>query len=295
MSRFSIGQIRHYYDRNTEAFLAYGQGGGIGTIHRAVWGPGVSDRTQAFRYPEDRIVELLRALPAREEPLHVVDLGCGVGATLRHLAGQLPIRGTGVTLSPVQARIAERDTREAGLAERVRCFEGDYCALPELIGAADFAYAIESFIHGPDPARFFAECRRVVRPGGLLAICDDFALADRSRVSARTFEEFERGWHVNSLVTADELHALAADAGFAHRITHDLTPYLELGRPRDHAIALLVPALRRLPIAHPRIAALLGGAALQECLARGAVGYHLAVFERVADAFAERPAAAAAQ
>ena len=186
MSRFSIDQIRRYYDRNTAAFIAYGQGGNIGAIHRAVWGPGVAQRVQAFRYPEDRIIDLLRGLGSSEGQLHVVDLGCGVGGTLRYIAGQVPIRGTGVTLSPVQARLAEQHTRQAGLADRLRCVEGDYCALPSAIAAADLALAIESFIHGPDPARFFAECRRLVRPGGLLVICDDFLLEDRSGVSART-------------------------------------------------------------------------------------------------------------
>ena len=62
-----------------------------------MWGPGVVDRVGAFHYVEDQIVELIRRLPRGAEAPDVVDLGCGVGASLRYLAGQLPIRGTGIT------------------------------------------------------------------------------------------------------------------------------------------------------------------------------------------------------
>src|SRR4051794_8829989 len=94
---FSSTQVRRYYDANTPAFVRHGQGGGIGAIHRAVWGPGVADRVQAFRYVDDLILRQLDALPGAGGA-HVLDLGCGVGGTLSYLAQQRPIRGTGITL-----------------------------------------------------------------------------------------------------------------------------------------------------------------------------------------------------
>ena len=92
-TRFDRAHVQRYYDRHTAAFLRYGQGGGAGAIHRAVWGPGVETREAAFHYVEDRIVDQLRAtLPAAAQP-SVLDLGCGVGGSLCHLAERLPIRG----------------------------------------------------------------------------------------------------------------------------------------------------------------------------------------------------------
>ena len=105
--RFDPGQVRRYYDRHTPAFLALGQGGRDGAIHRAVWGPGVRDRSQAFHYVEDRIAEAIQDIPAVAGPLHFVDLGCGVAASACYLASRLPVRVTGITLSPVQARLAQ--------------------------------------------------------------------------------------------------------------------------------------------------------------------------------------------
>src|SRR5688572_28151279 len=108
MPRFSTAQVQRYYDRHTPAFVAFGQRGSAGTIHRAVWGPGALDRRQAFHYVEDQIAELIGRRPRTAEAPHVVDLGCGVGASLCYLAEMLPIRGTGITLSPIQAELATR-------------------------------------------------------------------------------------------------------------------------------------------------------------------------------------------
>jgi tocopherol O-methyltransferase len=171
MPRFDASEIRRYYDRQTAGFVVLGQGGGLGAIHRAVWGPGVTTREQAFHFVEDRIAEALE--PERRENLHVVDLGCGVGGSLCNLAARLPIRGTGITLSPVQARLAMERVRALGLVDRVTCIEGDYTHLPDGLAPADLAFAIESFVHGPSPERFFAECARLVKPGGVLVVCDD--------------------------------------------------------------------------------------------------------------------------
>ena len=165
MRGFDAKQVQRYYDRHTSAFVAFGQRGSDGAIHRAVWGPGVMTRRQAFRYVEDQVAGLLRGLPPAFEASHVVDLGCGVGASLCYLAARLPLRGTGITLSPIQARFAKRRIHQAGLEERVRCLEGNYCDLPTDVGSADLAYAIESFVHTPAPAPFFAQCRRLLRPG----------------------------------------------------------------------------------------------------------------------------------
>ena len=283
--RFDAAEVRGYYDRHTPAFVTYGRGGDVGAIHRAVWGPGTTTRQEAFRYVEDRIANEIGRLSAGLEVSsvpHVVDLGCGVGASLCYLASRLPIHGTGITLSPVQARLAAERVREAGLSNRVSCTEGDYCDLPTEIEPADLAYAIESFVHGPAPARFFAECARLVRPGGLLIICDDTRrpAADRDPAAAETIERFCQGWHVNTLIERETLQALARHAGFEHETTADLTTHLEIGRPRDRAIDLLVALFGWLPLGAARVDYLKGGSALQECLRKGWIGYDLALFRR---------------
>lgn len=282
MARFSAAEVRRYYDRHTSTFVAFGQGGRVGAIHRAAWGPGVLSREEAFRYVEDQIALRIRRLPLEIDQPHIVDLGCGVGASLCDLAGRLPgVRGTGITLSPVQARLAQEGIRQAGLSDRVTCLEGDYCDLPASVRPADLAYAIESFVHVPDPARFFAQCRKLVRPGGQLVMCDDFRRPTTDRRAVPTIERFCRGWHVNTLLTANELQALAREAGFEHDSTLDLSAYLELARPRDRAIGALAALTGWIPAIWSRFGPLLGGSALQRCLTRGWIGYDLVAFTRL--------------
>jgi SAM-dependent methyltransferase len=276
---FSSFDVQRYYDANTEAFVRHGQGGRQGAIHRAVWGPGVADRAHAFRYVDDLVLHQLDAV-ATPAPAHVLDLGCGVGGSLAYLAQQRPIRATGITLSPVQAALARKRIAALDLAGRVRIIEGDYTALPRDLATVDLAYAIESFVHGPSPARFLSEAARVLGPDGVLVICDDFRTGQGGRQAARTLTQFIHGWHVNALLTPSELQEHAAHAGFVHVATADLTPYLELGRPRDRAIALLAAAVSWIPRASHRLSPLVGGAALQRGLARGWIAYHCAVFRR---------------
>lgn len=313
---FPTADIRHYYDRHTRAFVRFGQGGGA--IHRAVCMPGRT-REQAFHYVEDRIAELIVRLKpdtttatpkpdsttATPEPgvetatpklspprlpapvngqtadVHVLDLGCGVGASLCYLAKRVPIRGTGVTLSPVQARLAQQRIAAEALSDRVRVLEGDFAMLPDAVDRAHVAYAIESFVHAPAPERFFAEAARVIVPGGLLVICDDVRRETSDPAAPRMIEQFRHGWHVNTLLTADQLRAMAAAAGFEHVSTEDLTPALDIGRARDRFIDLLAVSCGWLPFVWRRADYLLGGSALQRGLARGWIAYELAVFRRV--------------
>lgn len=304
-ARFETGDVERYYERHTRAFVEHGQG--EGSIHRAVWGPGVVDRQHAFHYVEDRIADLIRPLADRaaaggseDPPLprstqartdveaglqarlqpHVVDLGCGVGASLCYLAQQLPIRATGITISPTQATLARERVAEADLSKRVECLQGDYCDLPSRIADVDLAFAIEAFVHGPSPETFFSQCHRLIKPGGLLAICDDVRRESTDPEAAHTIDTFMRGWHINSLLRREELLALANGAGFTHESTSDLTPYLELRRLRDRVLAVAMSGLRALRFDTSRYDDIVGGTALQTCLARGWIGYELLVFRR---------------
>ena len=46
---------------------------------------------------------------------HVLDVGCGIGGSTRHIARRFGCKGTGITLSPVQVGIANDRTQRAGL------------------------------------------------------------------------------------------------------------------------------------------------------------------------------------
>lgn len=280
----TLEDVRRYYDVNTSRFERFGQGHDIGAIHRAV-APAAGDAERDPLRTLDRLVlaELEDLRKTFAAPLDVLDLGCGVGATLLYLAEQLPIRGTGVTLSGVQARHARERIRARGLMDRVEILERSYLDLPANLPPVALACSVEAFIHGPDPARYFESAAAHVAPGGRLVVCDDFLSEgprSQSKADERTLRELREGWLANSLVTVARATELAGAAGFRLEKNVDLSNRLELGRPRDRLIALFVAFARHLPRPGYWRRSLVGGNALQRALRRGLVEFRCLVWQR---------------
>ena len=277
-------RVSQFYDDNTELFLSLGQGT-EGTIHRAVWGPGVETRVQAMAYVDGLIMDRIRGLdgvPSGERP-RVADLGCGVCASLCRMAKQLPVTGVGATISEAQVQIARRRIDAAGLSGAVQCRRADFCALPEDFGVVDLAFSIEAFVHAASGADYFGQCARIIRPGGYLIVCDDFVSAPElreQRPAKNWIERFRRGWVAPNAKTEAEACELAAGAGFSHVETLDLTPYLEMRRPRDYAAGALMRCFGWLPIKNNYWSMLYGGHALQLCLKRGWIRHCFMVWRR---------------
>ena len=279
-----LNGVRAYYDKNTPRFVRAHESAVAKAIHREVWGPGVRNEREAFEYVNALVLRTLEEVASRfPSPLPVLDLGCGVGGTLFYLAARIPIDGVGVTLSPVGVRIAEDLARETGLTPHCRFVEANYLELPA-VGMRSVVYAIESFLHGPDPAQFFRSAAAVIPDGGRLIICDDFlsesAAASQDRKGARNLADFRRGWHVGSLISIAQAEVHARSSGLRLIDNQDLTPYLRLRRPWDRLIAAFVNLGRALPFRSPWWDSWVGGHAIQRCLLTGLIRYHFLTFEK---------------
>ena len=130
-----------------------------------------------------------------------------------------------------------------------------------------------------------AEAVSAVLPaGGRLLLCDDFLSSSAphrlDRKAKRFLAEFQRGWHVRSLITTAQAQTYAANAGLRLIDDRDLTPYLALRRPWDRFIAVCVSLGRGLPLRAPWWLNWIGGHAAQTCLISGFVDYRFVVFEK---------------
>lgn len=120
-----------------------------------------------------------RALIARmrgrfgDEPIRVLDIGCGTGLFAARVREALPkARVCGVDLvAGMLARGRERWRKLAGHASPV---QGDSERLPFASGAFDVVTCANSFHHYPRQDRAVAEMRRVLRPGGCLMLIDGY-------------------------------------------------------------------------------------------------------------------------
>lgn len=104
--------------------------------------------------------------------VQVLDVGCGIGGPARYLARHRGARVTGVDLTREFVEVARELTRRCGLAEVVDFQVGNGLALAIPDGGVDAACLLHVGMNVEDKARLFAEVRRVVRPGGWLAVYD---------------------------------------------------------------------------------------------------------------------------
>jgi cyclopropane fatty-acyl-phospholipid synthase-like methyltransferase len=149
----------------------------------------------------------------------LLDLGCGLGATLRSFARRLPqARLVGMTLVPWQVRQATALNQAVGCGERVQIIAGDYenALLPH--SSYDGTYALESscHAHGADKGTLLAEAHRLLRPGGRLVVSDGF-LASGSFSSAlqrRVYRKLCECWVIEELAQLDLFTARLARLGF---------------------------------------------------------------------------------
>jgi cyclopropane fatty-acyl-phospholipid synthase-like methyltransferase len=282
-----VSRVADYYDANTQRFLRFGENSGNGAIHRCVWTPEATNTAAAVDTVNRLVLDrLLGHIPANEG--RVLDLGCGVGATMIRLAREMDARFTGVTISPVQADIATERFGIEGLADRCHVVCADFAALP-IEPNYHAMVAIESFVHSPSLAELIPSLAARLEPGGRIVICDDWMTGKDRGLPAREhcLEQFRAGWRVGRLHTISELTAIAEGAGLRLAETVDLTSYLHLGRPRDRAIDLVVGAAGVLPWVRDRLlekpfwANMIGGSALQTGLSRRWIEYRLVVLEAV--------------
>ena len=148
-----VERVRAYYERNTPIFLRFGRERETQTIHRSVWAEGVSTLPEALTYVNNLVADAVASVAADRpgQTLQLLDLGCGVGGSLFHLAGAIAAHfyGVGVTISPLQCRLARQNAQARGLDARAAFVEADFLRLP-LAGEFDLVYAIESLVHAPD-------------------------------------------------------------------------------------------------------------------------------------------------
>jgi len=293
-------EIIRYYDSNTSRFLRFGHGSSSKAIHRAVWADGVENRQQAMNFINSLIVDSVRSSGAKQ----LLDIGCGVGGSMIYIGGQISGHLSGVTISPRQAETGRRLLNSSDCSEGCSIIAGDFTdpkLLEQLPMPFDTAYAIESFLHMPSAELFFKQAARVLKSGGDLFICDDVLASDASDASGlqpplspkakprtrdrtssytRLLRRFKRGWQVGSLYTPAELESLAESWGFRLEKQTDLTDYLELNRPRDLLIRLIVMLIGWAPWRKPFMQNLLGGDSLQKLLLRGDLRYELLHFQK---------------
>ena len=119
---------------------------------------------------EDMIEEVLKWAGVTEVN-KMVDVGCGLGGSSRHLSRKYGCSAEGITLSPFQAKRGNEISQQEGLGERVHLQVCDALNQPsEWANAYDLVWSLESGEHMPDKKRFVGELVRICAPGGRVIV-----------------------------------------------------------------------------------------------------------------------------
>jgi erythromycin 3''-O-methyltransferase len=182
-----------------------------GWLNLGLWeGPGDSAEAEAA------VVRLASELAAElPHGSDVVDVANGLGAqdlVVRSVVQPRTLVALNVTES--QLRTGRARLHEASATPLV----ADATSLPLSNNSADGIISIEAAFHFHSRPYFFAEARRVLRPGGVLSMSDVSAersrtLSPREAVAGLTNL---RAWGIrrHSLMSAAEIEAALVDAGF---------------------------------------------------------------------------------
>ena len=125
-----------------------------------------------FHSRRRRATEELARMLAPSAGDHVIDIGSGIGGPSRYLAATYGCQVSGVDLTPEFVATATGLTERVGLTEKVDFRQGSALALPFPDGSFDLAWSQNVAMNIADRPRYYREMRRVLKPGGRLAIQD---------------------------------------------------------------------------------------------------------------------------
>ncbi len=158
--------VRHHYDVSNEFFALFLDDSM--TYSCALFSRGASTLEEAQVAKRELVCKKLDL----REGERILDVGCGWGSFVIHVAREYGVHAVGVTLSPAQAELARRRVAEAGLDDRVDIRVGDYRDLRGGAGGERFdAIASIGMVEHVGSSRideYAGVLARLLEPGGRL-------------------------------------------------------------------------------------------------------------------------------
>jgi cyclopropane fatty-acyl-phospholipid synthase-like methyltransferase len=273
--------VRNYYDENTNLFLKFSGHQKAQNIHRSLWKDGVDNLEDALNYSNSLILNEIESLMLSNTRL--ADLGCGVGAGLFYIIPRLqnPSSALGLTLSPVQAKLANDSANELSLQNKILFTEGDFTSVPLANESLDAIYSVEAVCHAVEPEKYFKEASRLLRKGGKLILVDDYQ-ANRAFTKNETkwLKAYIDGWFVPGVRTIEQTIEFTNKNNLNLIKNEELAPYLKLRNLPNFLASTILFLGNLLPIKHAILPSMLGSMALQQCLYMKVIEYRFLVFEK---------------
>ena len=161
--------LQRLKDRDEDVTEAFGR-----HVHWGYWNePKKADGSlRDFAEAAARLGQRVALAAQTHSGQRVLDVGCGFGGTLLDLNQQFSALDLyGLNIDPRQLERAETLLVPRS-GNRIQLVAGDACRLPFADAQFDVVLCVEAIFHFAGRAAFFTEARRVLRPGGRLALSD---------------------------------------------------------------------------------------------------------------------------
>lgn len=166
---FTEQDVSDFFDQTTQTYLSFWDSEGV--LHTGYFD---GDADEDYRAAATRTSDLLAAEGRIDRSSYVLDVGCGCGNFLFHLAQKAGCRGVGLDLSIERIKFARQRQAELSPASPLGIdFEhASATAMPFEPDTFSHVVSQDALFLVPDKPRSHAEIYRVLRPGGVFAFSD---------------------------------------------------------------------------------------------------------------------------
>ena len=212
-------RISSFYDESSPIWLdTWGE-----HMHHGYYGPDGKERKSRQQAQRDLISETLRFADLPSDPGRILDAGCGVGGSARHLALRYGADVLGLTLSEVQVQRGREINRLTGLDDRVELRRADLTQHIDPNGF-DLVWSLESAEHVADKPAMLRSFYDLLRPGGTLALvtwCRRPTPPPLSTREEHVLRRLRALYHLPAWIAVQDYERHAKDLGFVDYASAD--------------------------------------------------------------------------
>lgn len=213
-------ELIDFYDEATEDYLSWSRSYNMHFGYYRLFHTNPFKRDSMLNEMNEQVYKRLRP---GNGPVRIADLGCGMGATMKHGLKAFPnISITGLTLSQFQFEEGNKLLK----GYRGAILRENYNAAPFADGYFQGLIAIESFCHSGHSMQTFTEAFRLLAPKGRLVIADAFLkkpVEQFSASAAYAYRKLCEGWKLEGLGDIISTRKKLEEAGFKKILIEDIS------------------------------------------------------------------------
>ncbi len=222
VAEFTEQDVGDFFDQTTQTYLSFWDSEGV--LHTGYF---ADDADEDYAAAASRTSDLITAEAGIDSTSLVLDVGCGCGNFLFHLARQIGCHSEGLDLSIERIKFARQRQVELGepAIGNIEFRHGSATRMPFEPGRFSHVVSQDALFLVPDKPLSHAEMYRVLRPGGVLAFSDFLQPSEEIGARARKHVYDRVRW--NGGYSLVDYQAALARAGFEILLARNLGNHIK--------------------------------------------------------------------